>query len=92
MRKHVLIDTTLIHPAVIRACVDVLGADDVLAGSDFPIAGEAPIHGPLTRAMQQAGLSDAQQDAIAAGNCLRLLGVPGISARPNVYALAGGNP
>jgi aminocarboxymuconate-semialdehyde decarboxylase len=92
MRKHVLIDTTLIRPAVIRACVDALGADNVLAGSDFPIAGEAPIHGPLTRAMQQAGLSDAQQDAIAAGNCLRLLGVPGISARPNVYALAGGNP
>jgi predicted TIM-barrel fold metal-dependent hydrolase len=92
MRKHVFIDTTLIHPAVIRACVDVLGADNVLAGSDFPIAGEAPIHGSLTQAMQRAGLSDAQQDAIAAGNCLRLLGVAGISARPNVYALAGGNP
>jgi predicted TIM-barrel fold metal-dependent hydrolase len=92
MRKHVFIDTTLIHPAVIRACVDVLRADNVLAGSDFPIAGEAPIHGSLTQAMQQAGLSDAQQDAIAAGNCLRLLGVAGISARPNVYALAGGNP
>src|SRR5262249_57737313 len=46
MRKHVFIDTTLIHPAVIRACVDFLGAGNVLAGSDFPIAGARPIRGP----------------------------------------------
>jgi len=87
MRKHVFIDTTLIHPAVIRACVDLLGAGNVLAGSDFPIAGEAPIAGPLTQAMQQAKLSDAEQDAIAAGNCLRLLNVAETSARANVHSL-----
>src|SRR5262249_21755790 len=54
LRKHVFVDTTLVHPAVIRACVDLLGASNVLAGSDFPIAGEAPIRGPLTQALQQA--------------------------------------
>jgi predicted TIM-barrel fold metal-dependent hydrolase len=75
MRKHVFIDTTLIHPAVIRACVDLLGADNVVAGSDWPIAGEARIDGTLTDAMVQAGLSQAEQNAIAAGNCLRLLGL-----------------
>jgi aminocarboxymuconate-semialdehyde decarboxylase len=75
MRKHVFIDTTLIHPAVIRACVDLLGADNVVAGSDWPIAGETPIGRTLADAMQQAGLSDAEQKAIAAGNCLRLLGL-----------------
>lgn len=72
MRKHVFIDTTLLHPAVIRATVDLLGADNVLAGSDFPIVGGA-IRGPLTEAMQRAGLSNDKQNAIAGGNCLRLL-------------------
>jgi aminocarboxymuconate-semialdehyde decarboxylase len=75
MRKHIFIDTTLIHPAVIRACVDLLGADNVVAGSDWPIAGETPIGRTLTETMQQAGLSDAEQKAIAAGNCMRLLGL-----------------
>lgn len=72
MRQHVLIDTSLFHPAVIRAAVDLLGADNVLAGSDFPIVG-GPIRGPLMDAMHQARLTDEEQSAIAAGNCLRLL-------------------
>jgi predicted TIM-barrel fold metal-dependent hydrolase len=75
MRKHVFIDTTLIHPALIRASVDLLGAGNVVAGSDWPIAGEKPIRGTLTDAMQQARLSDDEQNAVAAGNCLRLLGI-----------------
>ena len=75
MRKHVFIDTTLCHPALIRASVDLLGADNVLAGSDWPIAGETPIRGMLLDAMLQARLSDNEQKAIAAGNCRRLLGI-----------------
>src|SRR5207302_2070267 len=39
MRKHVFIDTTLFHPALVRASVDLLGAENVVAGSDWPIAG-----------------------------------------------------
>jgi aminocarboxymuconate-semialdehyde decarboxylase len=35
MRKHVLIDTMRFHPALIRASVDLLGADKVMAGSDW---------------------------------------------------------
>ncbi|HEY7663751.1 MAG TPA: amidohydrolase family protein [Xanthobacteraceae bacterium] len=73
MRQHVFIDTTLFHPALIRAAVDLLGVENVVAGSDFPIAG-SPIRQPLTAAMQQARLSDEEQDAIAEGNCRRLLG------------------
>jgi predicted TIM-barrel fold metal-dependent hydrolase len=75
MRKHVFIDTTLFHPALIRASVDLLGADNVIAGSDWPIAGDGQMRGPLMAAMQQAGLSADEQNAIAAGNCLRLLGI-----------------
>lgn len=72
LRKHVFIDTTLLHPAAIRACVDMLGAGNVLAGSDFPIAGGA-LRAPLMKAMREAGLSEDEQSAIAARNCARLL-------------------
>lgn len=79
MREHVFMDTTLCHPALIRAAVDLLGADNVVAGSDFPIVG-GPLRGPLADAMRQAGLSDDEQRAVAAGNCLRLLGLSATSA------------
>src|SRR3954447_26793517 len=75
MRKNVFIDTTLFHPALIRALVDVLGADHVMAGSDWPVASDKPVRDMLTGTMQSAGLSYAEQTAIAAGNCSRLLGL-----------------
>lgn len=75
MRKHVFIDTTLFHPALLRASVDLLGAGNVVAGSDWPIAGDQPVRGLLTDAMRGAKLSDDEQSAIAAGNSLRLLGI-----------------
>ena len=74
MRKHVFIDTMWAHPALVRASVDLLGADNVMAGSDWPIV-DGPIRGALTAAMQHAELLDEEQSAIAAGNCLRLLGI-----------------
>jgi predicted TIM-barrel fold metal-dependent hydrolase len=75
MRKQVYIDTMGFHPALIRASVDILGADHVIAGSDWPIVNEGPIRDVLTTSMQQANLSDDEQQAIAAGNCQRLLGI-----------------
>lgn len=75
MRKHVFIDTQLIHPVLIRTSVDLLGADRVMAGSDWPIVDDGPIRGPLAKAMAEAGLTGDQQEAIATGNCRRLLGV-----------------
>jgi predicted TIM-barrel fold metal-dependent hydrolase len=75
MRKHVFIDTQLVHPALIRASVDLLGADHVMAGSDWPIVDEGPLRGMLIEAMEDAGLSDEQQRAVAGGNCLKLLGI-----------------
>jgi predicted TIM-barrel fold metal-dependent hydrolase len=74
MRRHVFIDTMNFHPVLIRAAVDLLGASNVMAGSDWPI-NDGPIRGRLTSAMQQAGLSADEQGAVAAGNCLRLLGI-----------------
>jgi predicted TIM-barrel fold metal-dependent hydrolase len=75
LRQHVFIDTQLIHPALIRASVDLLGADRVMAGSDWPIVDDGPIHDSLGDAMRQAGLAEDSQNDIAAGNCLRLLGL-----------------
>ena len=72
LRKHVFIDTTMAHPALMRASVDMLGAGNVIAGSDWPIV-DVPLRGRLTEAMQNAGLSDDEQRAVAAGNALRLL-------------------
>lgn len=74
MRRHVFIDTNVIHPALLRASVDLLGAGNVIAGSDWPI-NDGPIRGLLNDAMRHASLSDDEQSAIAAGNCLRLLGI-----------------
>jgi predicted TIM-barrel fold metal-dependent hydrolase len=74
MRKHVFVDTMWPHAALLRASVDLLCAENVIAGSDWPIVA-APIRGTLTEAMRQAKLSDDEQNAIAAGNCGRLLGL-----------------
>lgn len=75
MRKHVFIDTQLIHAALIRSSVDLLGSDHVLAGSDWPIVDDGPIREPLVQTMQEAGFPPDPQRAIAGSNCLRLLGV-----------------
>jgi aminocarboxymuconate-semialdehyde decarboxylase len=75
MRKHVYVYTQMIHPALIRAAADFLGAEHVMAGSDWPIVDDGPMREPLGDAMAQAGLSAQEQNAIAGGNCLRLLGV-----------------
>ena len=74
LRQHVYMDTTVIHPAWLRASIDFLGAENVIAGSDWPIV-EAPLRSRLSEAMRAAGLSDAEQQAIAGGNALRLLGI-----------------
>jgi predicted TIM-barrel fold metal-dependent hydrolase len=75
LRHHVLIDTQMIHPTLIRAAADLLGAENVLAGSDWPIVDDGPIRGPLTAALASTGLSETEQRGIAAGNCLKLLGI-----------------
>ena len=75
MRKNVFIDTTLYHPALLRASVDLLGADHVVVGSDWPVASDKPVRPMLVDTMKKAGLSAAEQASIAAGNAGRLLGL-----------------
>jgi hypothetical protein len=55
MRRHVFIDTQMVHPALIRAAVDLLGAGHVMAGSDWPIVDDGPVCGRCsTRWRRQA--------------------------------------
>ncbi len=74
LRRNVLIDTQMIHATLIRTAVELLGAENVLAGSDWPIVDDGSIQLPLTSALKSAGLSKIEMRAIAADNCLKLLG------------------
>jgi aminocarboxymuconate-semialdehyde decarboxylase len=74
-RRHVYIDTMGLHPAVIRAAVDLLGADHVLMGTDWPIVEEKSVPERLQKAFAHSGLSPAEQQKVASGNTLKLLGV-----------------
>jgi len=73
-RRHVYVDTMGIHPKVVRCAVDLLGADHVLVGTDWPIAAATPTPERLQKAFAHAGLGAAEQQMIASGNALRLLG------------------
>jgi len=74
-RRHVYIDTMGLHPVLIRSAVDLLGADHVLVGTDWPIAEEPSVTQRLQTAFAACGLDAAEQQLIASGNALRLLGV-----------------
>jgi predicted TIM-barrel fold metal-dependent hydrolase len=73
-RRHVYVDTMGIHPAVVRCAVDLLGADHVLMGTDWPIVVEKSVPERLQKAFAHCGLNTAEQQMIANGNALRLLG------------------
>jgi aminocarboxymuconate-semialdehyde decarboxylase len=75
LRRHVYIDTMNFHPVLIRAAVDLLGVDHVLAGSDWPIVSEGPIAGRARSGFEAAGLTPAEQEQVAGGNARRLLGL-----------------
>jgi predicted TIM-barrel fold metal-dependent hydrolase len=74
-RRHVYVDTMGIHPAVVRAAIDLLGADHVLMGTDWPIVVEKSVPERLQKAFAHAGLGAAEQQMVASGNTLKLLGV-----------------
>ena len=74
-RRHVYVDTMGLHPVLVRAAVDLLGADHVLVGTDWPIAVERSVPDRLRTALSACGLTAAQQQMVASGNTLKLLGL-----------------
>jgi aminocarboxymuconate-semialdehyde decarboxylase len=74
--RHIYIDTMAFNPTLMRASVDLLGAEHVLAGSDWPILSDGPIADKFALAVARAGISAADAALIAGGNARRLLGIP----------------
>ncbi len=74
-RRHVYADTTGLHPAVMRTAVDLLGADHVLFGSDWPIVSEPAVAERMCSIFASCGFDAAETQLIAGANALRLMGV-----------------
>jgi predicted TIM-barrel fold metal-dependent hydrolase len=73
-RRHIYVDTMGLNPAEVRAAIDLLGADHVVTGTDWPISEEKSVPERLSTAFAHAGLSPTERQAIASGNVLRLIG------------------
>lgn len=66
------VDSVVFDPRALRTLIDVLGASQVMVGSDYPYPlGERPVGGVVTKA---DFLNDAQREAILWDNAERFLG------------------
>jgi predicted TIM-barrel fold metal-dependent hydrolase len=74
-RRHVYIDTMGLHPVLVRAAVDLLGADHVLVGTDWPIAVEKSMPERLHAAFSACDLNPSEQQLVTSGNTRKLLGL-----------------
>ena len=82
-RRHVYIDTTGVHPVVIRSAVELLGADHILMGTDWPVVAEGAVGVRLQAALAAIGLGAREQTMVSGGNALRLLGIDGAAIPPS---------
>ncbi|BCJ62192.1 amidohydrolase family protein [Micromonospora endophytica] len=72
-RAHVYLDTMGFTPAAIRFATDLLGADHVLVGGDWPIAVRETSRERVETTLTRAGLDGEQRRLVAGANALRLL-------------------
>ncbi|RIV39163.1 amidohydrolase family protein [Micromonospora radicis] len=72
-RAHVYLDTMGFTPAAIRFAADLLGADHVLVGGDWPIGQRETSRDRVETALARAGLDEAERRLVAGANTLRLL-------------------
>ena len=73
LRRHVYIDTTGLHPVTLRCAVDLLGADHVVLGTDWPVVIETPER--IRTVLAASGLTGEEQRLVAGGAALSLLGL-----------------
>ena len=71
-RQRLYVDTMGFDPATIRFVVDLLGAEHVLVGSDWPIMPIAPRQN-VDEVLARLDFTEQQRAAILAGNTTRLL-------------------
>lgn len=74
-RRNVYIDTTGMHPVMFRAAIDLVGADHVVTGTDWPVVTEPDLPARLASLFDQCGLGNADRELIANANARRLLRV-----------------
>ena len=74
LRRHVYIDTTGLHPAIVRSAVDLLGADHVLFGSDWPVVAETAVPERMRATFAACDLDATAQRMVARDNALTLMG------------------
>jgi aminocarboxymuconate-semialdehyde decarboxylase len=72
-RRHVYIDTTGMDAVGLRAAIDVVGADHVVLGTDWPVVQERNIAARLDAMFHAWDLDWEARRAIAGGNALGLL-------------------
>lgn len=72
-RRNVYIDTTGMHPVMLRAAIDLVGADHVVTGTDWPVVTETDLPARLASLFDQCGLGAADRELIANANARRLL-------------------
>ncbi len=71
--RRFLFDTVTHDPATLRALIELVGAEQVLLGSDYPFDMADARAAETVRGL---GLPPAQEAAILGGNAARLLGLP----------------
>lgn len=79
-RWHVHVDTMGLEPHAIRYAVDLLDADHVVMGSDWPIMSGSTSAATVDTALAASGVSAEAADSIRSGNARRLLGIPSTTA------------
>lgn len=73
--RQVHIDTTGMNPVAVRGSIEILGADHVLTGTDWPVVQVKDVPARLAAMFDELGLDAGARRAIAGGNASRLLGV-----------------
>ena len=72
MARRFYYDSLVFDRRAIRYLIDMLGADRLLVGSDFPAM---PREDPIGATLRSMGLSDSELSDILWHNCFRFLGV-----------------
>jgi aminocarboxymuconate-semialdehyde decarboxylase len=73
--RQVYIDTTGMNRVAVRGSIEILGADHVLIGTDWPVVKEKGLPATLEAMFDEFRLdADGRRD-VAGGNALRLMGV-----------------
>lgn len=73
LKRQVYAETMGLDAVLLRALADTLGADHLVAGSDWPIVSTGPIAGRLFAALDEAGFTDDESAKIASRTVLKLL-------------------